>query len=546
MTNALRAVASVLMLAWMTFVLGVLAAVTVVAVTTALVVAFRAGGGWAAGAGVVLAAAAIAVFLFERGRRRTRRLGMGVPISTREQPLFWVEIYRVAEGLGTRAPDELRLYPDTTAAASERRTWLGLRPGVRSLRLGLPLLAGLTERELRVVMAHEFAQSWGPLSTARVLQRGRETMGRIASRLGEGSLVARIVGWYGRKYVAVSSPITSSHELATDRLCADLAGNNATAAALAEIDVLSKGWVSFVEGYVEPSAAVGARPEEIFAGFECFLQEPGRRTQLADHGDVPAGERWWAYASALTLGERLDAVASLPDDDMHDKSGPAMGLMRHPDHVIRRVEESMFPGLERPRSGTVSGNWEDIVPDAARAAARQDAVQLARLGVQGGLGSTMSVANLLELMSFGLVDEMVHPTLAGGASPEVDQQTAGRLVTGFFATAAIEAGTASFRFSWASPRQLVDDHGAVDDLPLIVDSALAEGNDLSALKLWLKAHHVDDELEPGADIGPALHDNPTDNPTEDPTDNPADDGSNGEPAPDHRSLLVPGSRAAST
>lgn len=123
MRYALRAVSSVLMLALMLAVLGVLAAVTFLAVTTLLVVAFRAGGWWAAGAGVVVIAmfAAVGVWLFLRYRRGSRRV-KGVSVATDVQPLFWVEIYRVAEGLGTRSPDEVLLFPDTTAAATGHRT----------------------------------------------------------------------------------------------------------------------------------------------------------------------------------------------------------------------------------------------------------------------------------------------------------------------------------------------------------------------------------------------------------------------------------------
>jgi hypothetical protein len=110
----------------------------------------------------------------------------------------------------------------------------------------------------------------------------------------------------------------------------------------------------------------------------------------------------------------------------------------------------------------------------------------------------------LELISYGLVDDVVRPILAGGVSPEVGRQTAGRLVTGFLATAAIESGTASYRFSWAVPRHLVDEQGTVDNLPWIVDRALAEENNISALELWLSSHRVAQELELGAEPGQGM------------------------------------------
>lgn len=491
MRHALRLAVAVSMLA----VVCVLAAVAVLGVAVALVVAVNAGGAWSIIAGICVVAllAALGVALFGRRRRRKRGEGASVRITTEEQPLFWVEIYRVAEGLEIDPPDELMLFPDAEVSVSQGRTWMGLRPGVRRLHLGLPLLAGMTERELRAVIAFESCRRWGPFSLARVVYRSREIVGRVADRVGEKSIVGRIIGRFGRAYVAVSSPITRDHELEADRLSADISGNNATAAALSEYAVLNKGWAAFVDGYAGPAAAVGRRPEALFDGFTSFLHDPGRRAQLAESVDETGSQQRSAYASQLSLEDRLAAIESLPEDDIHDRSGSALGLMRNPDQLIRQVEECMFR-----ESDSAPATWEDILPEAGGAAAREDALQLQRLGQEGGLGPTLSVAALLELLSLGLVDEMVRPMLPAGASQQAELKLAGRLVTGFLATAAIESGTASYRFSWAAPRQLVDEHGAADDLPLLVDAALADVEQVPALELWLQAHRVDKELELGA------------------------------------------------
>jgi hypothetical protein len=471
----------------------------VLALALALVLALAAGGAWSLLAGIVMAGllAAFGVALFVRRQRRGRRAGEGVPITTEEQPLFWVEVYRVAEGLELRPPDELFLFADATVSVSEDRTWLGLRPGVRRLHLGLPLLAGLTQRELRAVIAHEFWRCWGPFSLARVIYRGQEIIGRVADRVGEDSRAGRIIGRICRLYLAVSHPVTREFGFEADRLSADFAGNNATAAALAELEVLGKAWAGFVDGYAGPAAAAGRRPEDLFAGFTRFLNEPGRRAQLAASADQIGSPEGSAYRSQPLLEDRLAAIASLPEDDIHDKSGPALGAVRDPDRVIRSVEESMFQ-----ESGSAPSTWENIGPEVGGAAALKDALQLQRLGHEGGLGPTLSVATLLELLRHGLVDEMVRPVVAHGASHEVELRTAGRLVTGFLATAAIESGTASYRFSWATPRQLFDAQGAVDDLPILVDAALADATTVPALELWLTAHRIGEELELGADAEP--------------------------------------------
>jgi Zn-dependent protease with chaperone function len=409
MRRALRSAIAVLMLA----VVCALAAVAVLGVAVALVVAVNAGGAWSILAGISVAGllAALGVSLFGRRRRRKRGEGAGVRITTEEQPLFWVEIYRVAEGLDIDPPDELLLFPDADVTVSEGRTRMGLRPGVRRLHLGLPLLAGMTERELRAVIASESCRRWGPVSLARLIYRGRDIIGRVADRIGEKSIFGRIVGRFGRAYLAVSSPITRRHELEADRLSADISGNNATAAALREFAVLNKGWAAFVDGYAGPAAAVGRRPENLFAGFTSFLQDPGRRAQLAESADEPGSQQRSAYASQLSLEDRLAAIESLPEDDIHDRSGSALGLMRNPDQLIRQVEECMFR-----ESDSVPATWEDILPEAGGAAAREDAMHLQRLGQEGGLGPTLSVAALLELLSLGLVDEMVRPMLPAGAS----------------------------------------------------------------------------------------------------------------------------------
>lgn len=496
MQSAIRSAVSAVMLG----IVCLVGAAIVLALVPILIIALAAGGAWSILAGIVVAGllAALGRALLVRRRRRRRRAGEGVPITTEEQPLFWVEVYRVAEGLELRPPDELFLFADATVSAFEDRTWLGLRPGVRRLHLGLPLLAGLTQRELRAVIAREFWLRWGPLTLARVIYRGQEIVGRVADRVGDGSRAGRVVGRFGRLYLAVSYPITRGFEFEADRLSADFAGNTATSAALAELEVLGKAWPGFVDGYAGPAAAAGRRPEELFAGFTCFLNEPGRRAQLAS-ADELGPNTGSAYNSQPSLADRLASIASLPEDDIHDKSGPALGAMRDPDRVIRTIEEYMFPEL-----GSAPSTWETIGLEVGVVAARKDALQLQRLGLEGGLGPTLSVATLLELLRHGLLAEMVRPVVAHGASHDVELQTAGRLVTGFLATAAIESGTASYRFSWAAPRQLVDAQGAVDDLPVLVDAALADATTVPALELWLTAHRIGEELELGADPEPDL------------------------------------------
>lgn len=491
MKCAFSAALSALMLA----VTAVLAALSVSAVATALIVAFLAGGAWAVASGILAVAvlAAVGAGLLT-ARRRRARLFVGVPDTSNEHPLLWVEINRGAEGVRTRPPDELFLVPGAHIVASEHLSWLGARPGVRRLRLGLPLLLGLTQRQLRAVMTEELGRRWGPACLDRVVHRGKEIIGSVVEPMGADSRVARTLRHVGGWYLSVSAPVCRRLELKSDRLCAELSGNVATVSAFREAAVLGRGWDAFVKGYLEPAAAVGLRPQDLFAGFASFLEDPDRRAQLEEDAVAPESQQASADDSQLTLGDRLAAIASLPEDDLHDTSGPAMDLLRDPGRVISGVQESMFAG-----SGLVPAAWEDILPVVGRAAAREDALELVRLGSEGGLGPKLSVTVLLEIMSLGMADEMVRPMLAQGASPEEERLLAGVLVTGFLATAAIETGTASYRFSWALPQLLVDEQGEADNLGLLVNAAVADKSAVPALEQWLKSHHVDPDLELGAD-----------------------------------------------
>ena len=218
-------------------------------------------------------------------------------------------------------------------------------------------------------------------------------------------------------------------------------------------------------------------------------------------------------------------------------------MLREPDRVIRHVREWMFQD-----PAVIPASWEQIVPEAGRTSARDNALRLVHLGNEGGLGPTLSVTNLLDIIRYGLAPEMVRPLLDEGASEELEREMAGRLVTGFLTAAAIEAGSASYRFSWAAPRQLVDEHGAADDLTLLVDAALADVEQVPALELWLQAHRVDRELELGAVLAQGVPKPQQGVPAEGSDD---DDGEapnevpDEEPSADARASMAPANRTAS-
>ena len=273
--------------------------------------------------------------------------------------------------------------------------------------------------------------------------------------------------------------------------------------------MLRRGWDAFVEGYLDPALAAQRRPADVFASFAEFLEYPERRAQLAKAIGVPSVQPRSTYNSHPSLADRLSAVASLPEDNTQDRSGRAHDMLREPDRVVNHVHEWMFQDLE-----LTTATWEEIVPASGRAAARESARKLVRLAQEGGLGPKLSVATQLDIIRYGLAEEMVRPLLDEGSPREVERQLASQLVTAFLATVAIEAGTASYRFSWATPSQLVNDEGKAEDLPALVDAALSDEAALVALELWLRTHKVGGDVALGDNEGPDMKQDTAEGPPE--------------------------------
>jgi tetratricopeptide (TPR) repeat protein len=83
---------------------------------------------------------------------------IGRAVTEAECPLLWQEVREVADRVGTRCVDEVRLVPSADIAVVERGGFLDqLRDrGRRVLILGLGALQGLKRDSLRCILAHEY------------------------------------------------------------------------------------------------------------------------------------------------------------------------------------------------------------------------------------------------------------------------------------------------------------------------------------------------------------------------------------------------------
>ncbi|MFF6976659.1 M48 family metallopeptidase [Streptomyces sp. NPDC008343] len=112
----------------------------------------------------------------------------GLLVTEQQEPALWAAVRTLAEETGTRAPDEIVLTPDVNAAVAEGATFLGLKPGRRRMYIGLPLMAGLSEPQLRAVLAHEFGHYTNhDTRLSAITLRGRLQVLRTVASLHERS-----------------------------------------------------------------------------------------------------------------------------------------------------------------------------------------------------------------------------------------------------------------------------------------------------------------------------------------------------------------------
>jgi tetratricopeptide (TPR) repeat protein len=89
---------------------------------------------------------------------RVNREEPGWSLAEEEAPGLWTLTREVAENLGTRPLDEIRLTPGTEMAVYERGTYTERRKGLgkRILIMGLGLVPGFDQTPFRAVLAHEY------------------------------------------------------------------------------------------------------------------------------------------------------------------------------------------------------------------------------------------------------------------------------------------------------------------------------------------------------------------------------------------------------
>ncbi|MGW1531215.1 M48 family metalloprotease [Streptomyces aureus] len=312
------------------------------------------------------------MFTFLRAGR-LGRMDQGVAVGPDDQPELWAEIRAAAEAAGERPPDELYLVAEVNAGLAEQSRLLGLLPGRRRMLLGLPLLAGLTVPRLRAVLAHEFGHySDRDERLGALTMRGRKAVLHTVEMFQEGSTafhqaIAGLYVRYAHMFLRASQSVARDRELAADRMAAEHAGRDATAATLRARPVLLAAHTHYLKAYAGMGQPLGALPPvgEVYGGFRRLLAaRPGERLTALSAGTRPP--RPHRYDSHPPDAERIAQIEQLSADGA---DGPAaLDLLRDLDAVFVAMEAQ---GLSDEVARLPRMSWEDLVLARALADAEE-------------------------------------------------------------------------------------------------------------------------------------------------------------------------------
>ncbi|MFE7762067.1 M48 family metallopeptidase [Streptomyces sp. NPDC057438] len=459
----------------------------------------------------------------------------GLAVTEAEEPGLWRAVRDLAEAVGTRAPSRIVLTADVNAAVSEDARLLGLLAGARHLYLGVPLAQGLTEAQLRAVLAHELGHySNADTRLAAITARGRaqvlrtighfeeradRTAGRERVRLEKKNAKAaakgkktkeidtagagityRAMAWiyigYAKLYIRATLTSSRRQEYAADAAAARIAGRDAAASALREIPALDAAFGFYTNSYATLGAEARLLPPrgEFFGGYGRMLSARqlelvGLRTELPTEPASP-------YDSHPPIADRVGRIEALPADGRADEArGPALGLLADPDRTLAALEDAVL--TEDVLRFRRTGGWQELLDGsmAANLASLDTALHRAlAMYTQGH----PSLAALLKVIDDGQLWQLARRLPLSDRAAEAR----GRAFREFVRPALTEAlqgmvlaelsarARLSWEFSWSEPavvRLPPAPDGTETDLGAAIAAAVADHPDTGPLRALLPA-----------------------------------------------------------
>jgi Zn-dependent protease with chaperone function len=400
----------------------------------------------------------------------------GIPVPPRLDSPLWAEVRTLCDQLQVRPPDEIRIGVDPVIEISECARKLGLAPGSRRLRIGLPLLVGLSAGEFRAVLTHELAHdSRDAGSLPATCLRIRHTLGPMLRR--RPATVGVVFAMLARVVLALGATASRRQERIADRVAVRLNGRRSVTGMLRELPVITAAWQRYLSEVVAPAVRSGYAPLSLSDGFNHMRD--AWRNELEELRNAPpesARPAWDVHPPRL---ERLHQVDLTPE---------ATGQIRLVDPrpalapLVREVEVQ----LVGPRIRRVP--WDEFCAIIAGESLRGEVEQLFHAaGRAADPASPVAIPGLdtvLTLIEAGALDRLVSKL------EPATTVTARRLLGLAFAQAAVDGGVARWQRSPSGTLRVVRPDGGSVPVEELAARVIADPSTVPVVREVLRAVQV--------------------------------------------------------
>ncbi|GLZ37640.1 M48 family metallopeptidase [Actinokineospora sp. NBRC 105648] len=453
---------------------------------------------------VVPAIFAVLAALVTAERRVDEELA-GVAVTPEQQPRLWELVHRLADEVGTRAPDEIRVIAAVNAGVSESTRLLGLLVLRRRMYIGAPLLMCLTEKQLAAVLAHELGH-YGNRDTrlAGVVVTGRDALVRLVDGMNPEHLLqklfAKLFLVYTKLYVRLSSAICRRQEFAADAVSARIAGSSATASALREMRVISVAWQLFVDRHLTVAWSAGYLPKTMFDGFALLRAAPELHPVLEDIRQEDADEDRGPYDSHPPTAARIAAIEALdaqPAREWDDR--PAVELVDNP---VPLMDRSLMLTLVADAERKKRVDWVTLGHIGVRHQIFLDTKRLLNaaanvLDRDPSLGAVLDALDADRLADLAPNDRKPGDPVAGArARRELAREIVSQELTRLVLLAFVDARHARWHLDWRGQAHLDASGFDLTEVPDLVEAAVAERPDTTGLRELLAGAGIAADFRP--------------------------------------------------
>lgn len=354
--------------------------------------------------------------------RFSKWVAPGPRVEEKDQPRLFALIRQVAQQMNQPMPQEVYLFPEVNAFVATVGGFLGLG-GKRVLGVGLGLLAVDNVSQVKATLAHEFGHfAGGDTKLGGLTYATRSVMIRTLQNLAnQGSLLVKPFEWVFKLYLRVTQAISRQQELLADEWSVRVAGKTAHITGLRQEALHGASFGLFLQHEVQPLAAFGVTPKNVFEGFRKFSSSSTMTKLEPELAKVLVESKADPYDSHPPLEERIAYAQGLALPDLPVDPTPGTSLI----DGAKELEEQFSRLLGGSHLKPV--DWSEVGTAIARGLERRAArVQMRVKGMtvqhaldvlaQPSLRDAFAEALQPHLIRWTLPDrkELVHASVVGG------------------------------------------------------------------------------------------------------------------------------------